>query len=92
MPFLSTATDHTKVEGVVSTSFSPGPSRRLPSLAMATPCGVPFSKSSKCDCVHRWCPVRGTQTEVRRKAQRQAVRRDKPKGKAKRRMKAPCCC
>src|SRR5579864_3739312 len=48
--------DHTKVEGVVSASLRTAASRRWPSLERATPCGVPFSKSSSRDWVQRWVP------------------------------------
>ena len=75
-PVLSAATDQTNVEGVVTTSRRPGPSRRCPSLCRATPCGVPFSNSSGFDCGQRWvpCACAGKARAARRRRRR--VRKD----------------
>ena len=75
VPFLSTARDHTKVEGVVASSVSPGPWRRWPSLSMETPAGVPFSNSSICDCCQRCVPCADKRTPVRHVAAAKVTKR-----------------
>src|ERR1700739_2906279 len=56
VPLLSTATDQTNSEGVGRMLVKPGPARGWPLLPMATPWGVPFSKSSTRDWVQRCVP------------------------------------
>ena len=75
VPLLSTATDQTVVEGVVTSSVRPGPARSRPSLESATPCGVPFSNSYSRDWVHKCVPCASAGSEAARKQARAGAER-----------------
>src|SRR4051794_26433773 len=76
-PEESLASAQTYVEGMLDVSVLAGAAANEPSLAIARPCGRPFSHSSICDSVQTLVPCARQEREMEQsKKERLTVRRD----------------
>src|SRR5437016_12305946 len=64
LPSASEVMAQMYADGVVATGLNAGASSSVPSLRMAMPLTVPFSKSSKLDCIQRCVPSAAARTEM----------------------------